>query len=350
MEMMRDDAYRSYPGPAAWRADELAADDWLSVLTPAHEAELESAVHSLPADYAHWIQLRREDVPLPTLGPLLDSVNQELEHGKGFAVLRGLNVSAEDVDYAYRVNWVLALNLGQVICQNANGEVIGAVQAQVTGEPTADTRGYISNAELRFHCDGGDVASLLCVRQAPEGGSNSLVSAVSVHNAMFEECPQHLSALYRGMPMYMRKEGDYLESSELPRQPLFMPQGEHLLCWSNLKLMELAYATAGRAMPEEERAALDAFEAIAERPEYKLSLKLQPGDLLLTHNFVCMHKRAGFVDDPDPAKSRLMLRLWYNIADGRANAVQSAEGRKGYFTQSPPVITATFGTPGISGS
>ena len=91
-------------------------------------------------------------------------------------------------------------------------------------------------------------------------------------------------------------------------------------------------------MPAPERAALDALEEIAERPQYKLTFKLRPGDMLLTHNYVCMHNRTGFVDDSDPAQSRLMLRLWYNIPGGRVEAVQPPEKRGGYFVQNPYVI------------
>ena len=91
-------------------------------------------------------------------------------------------------------------------------------------------------------------------------------------------------------------------------------------------------------MPLEQRAALDALEEIAERAEYKLTFKLQPGDMLLVHNFVCMHKRSRFEDHPDPEKSRLMLRLWYNIPGGRVESVQQPEQRRGYFTDAPFVI------------
>ncbi len=272
------------------------------------------------------------------MGPRLNAINEELETCLFFAVVRGIDLPPNDITYAYRVNWVLAKALGDVIAQNTNGEVIGAVQAVVQATDNGiQTRGYVSNAELRFHCDGGDVASLLCVRQAPEGGMNTLVSMHRIHNIMAQECPEHLQTLYRGLQMYMRKEGD-LESANIPRRPLFFPQEDHLLAYANIRLMELPYESAGLPMPEDERAALDAFEEIAERPENILKIKLQPGDLLLTHNFVCMHKRSGFIDDPDPEKSRLMLRLWYNIEGSRVEAIQPKEMRSGYFTQAPYVI------------
>lgn len=338
--------FKQYPGPAAWRSDDFADDQWLEVLNPGQQEELQRAAQSLVNDESEWVQMGADDAPLSSLGTLLASVTTELEQGRGFAVLRGLNVPRPDenlseLDWAYRLNWVLALNLGEVIAQNARGEVIGAVQAVVDATDNGlETRGYVSNAELRFHCDGGDIVSLLCVRQAPEGGANSLVSMVSIHNTMVEECPQHLATLYRGLSMYMRKE-EGIESAELPRRPLFYPQDDALLAWCNLRLMELPYEAAGEDMPGDERAALDAFEEIAERSEHRLSLKLQPGDLLLTHNFVCMHKRAGFTDDPDSDKSRLMLRLWYNIPGGRVTAVQSPSHRGGYFTKFPLCIRAS---------
>ncbi len=102
--------------------------------------------------------------------------------------------------------------------------------------------------------------------------------------------------------------------------------------------MELPYESAGKPMPAEARAALDALEEIAERPEHKLTFRLRPGDMLLVHNYICMHKRSHFVDDPEPDKSRLMLRLWYNVPGGRVEAIQRPEQRGGYFTQSPYVI------------
>ena len=268
----------------------------------------------------------------------LVKTNEELDRGRGFVLLRDLGINGDDIDLAYRVNWILALGLGDVIAQNANGEVIGAVQAVVQADDNgANTRGYVSNAELRFHCDGGDVASLVCVRQAPEGGLSSLVSMISIHNAIVKECPEHLETLYEGFHLYGRKEGD-MDSSISPLIPIFMPKNDHLLCFINLRLMELPYETQGEPMPQEKRAALDAIEEIAERPEYKLQFKLQPGDMLLVQNYTCMHKRSGFTDDPDPEKSRLMLRLWYNIRGGRGETIQAPEKRAGYFDKSPYVI------------
>ena len=335
---------KQFNGVSAWHSEEFSGTSWIDVLTSEQKRELGAAARALPDDDTQWLGISREDLNLPTLQPRLDLVNKNLEEGSGFALLRGLDIPPSDLgrysqeDFAYRINWAVAVALGNVIAQNVNGEVIGAVQAVVAaGDNGMDTRGYVSNAELRFHCDGGDIASLLCVRQAPEGGFSSLVSMHTIHDVMAAECPEHLSMLYRGLHMFMRAEGD-LDSKVIPRRPLFYDRDDHLLAWANLRLMELPYESSGKPMPAAERAALDAFEEIAERPEYKLTFKLQPGDMLLVHNFICMHNRTHFTDDPAPEKSRLMLRLWYNIPGGRVEAIQPPEQRGGYFNQAPRVI------------
>ena len=330
--------FKAYPGPAAWRADDFTDNSWVNVLSREQKRELTFAAQGLPDDEHQWLAMSRDNLDLPALSPLFDAVTAALEQGRGFVLLRGIDLSRDDVDFAYRVNWILATALGEVIAQNANGEVIGAVTSVVEASDNGlETRGYVSNAELRFHCDGGDVATLLCVRQAPEGGSSALASMQTIHITMIEECPEQAQTLYDGLSIYMHKVGN-LAGRTMPKRPVFFPQEDHLLSWANLRLMELPYEASGKQMPGDQRAALDAFEEIAERRENKLTFKLQPGDMLLVHNNVCLHKRSSFTDDPDPDKKRLMLRLWYNVPGGRAEAVTPKDRRKGYFTQNPYVI------------
>lgn len=332
------DLQEAFEGRAAWRRSDFDGEDWIEELTADENAELHAAALALPQDEDLWMDLAPSDIAVPALVQRLARVTHELDEGAGFALLRGIDLPTDNVDYAYRVNWVLALLLGDVIAQNAKGELIGAVQAEVQADDNGlATRGYVSNAELRFHCDGGDVASLLCVRQAPEGGESSLVSMVRIHNDMLRECPHHLETLYRGMETHIRAE-EGMASDTIPRQSIFMPQHDHLLAWCNLRLMELPYEARGETMPSDERAALDAFEEIAERPENIFSFKMQPGDMFLTHNFVCMHKRSAFVDDPALDKKRLLLRLWYNIPGGRVEKALPPDTRKGYFTKAPHII------------
>ncbi len=107
----------------------------------------------------------------------------------------------------YRLYWIIAISLGTVVPQNAKGEMIGAVTDLIGGAARGtDDRGYTSSDELRFHCDGGGASSLFCVRQAPIGGENAVVSLLSVYNELLAHHPDQLEVLYRGFPLYQRKE------------------------------------------------------------------------------------------------------------------------------------------------
>ena len=330
--------YKNYDIKSAWKKDDFIDNSWITYLSDNQREELYKAALSLPDNESDWLKLKKEDIKIPLLQSLLDESNLELDSGRGFVLLKNLGEFEQDESLAYRINWVLALCLGDVIAQNANGEVIGPVKAIVNATDNgADTRGYVSNAELRFHCDGGDVASLLCVRQAPKGGLSTIVSLPTIHNIMLSECPEHLDTMYKGFKLYMRKEGD-LESSVVGPIPIFIPQEDDLLSFINIRLMELPFETQGIPMPKNQRLALDAFESIAERADTKFEFKLQSGDMLLCHNFRCMHKRSSFIDHEDPKKCRLMLRLWYNLRNGKVEKMTGSSDRPGYFDKAPYVI------------
>jgi hypothetical protein len=65
------------------------------------------------------------------------------------------------------------------------------------------------------------------------------------------------------------------------------------------------------------RAALDALDAALDDPELHLEMDLEPGDVQLVHNHQLLHDRTAFVDDPDPARRRHLLRLWLCPPIGR---------------------------------
>ena len=46
-------------------------------------------------------------------------------------------------------------------------------------------------------------------------------------------------------------------------------------------------------------------------------MQLQPGDMQFVYNHSLLHDRTAFVDWPDPAKRRHLLRLWLSIPEDR---------------------------------
>jgi len=324
-------------------SDFKSEEDFSHHLSPKELEELFQAAKSLPADTTKWIGMQPTAFKTSTLSNSIAKITDDLENGRGIGLIRGINLAGLDEDMIQRLYWIIAINLGEVIPQNAKGELMGGVQALVKGPRTADVRGYVSNEALRFHCDGGDVAALFCIRQAPVGGRSALVSLPAIHNIMLEEAPDLLEVLYKGYPIYARKEfdadGNALEGSGQAtdmRLPAYSVEDGRVSGFINLQLFELAYTATGRKMPAKERAALDKVEEIAEREDVKITFKMVPGDLFLMHNLQSMHKRTGFEDDP--AAPRLLLRLWYNIRNARKLNPILAMGPRAVYKEVPPVI------------
>ncbi|HSS01855.1 MAG TPA: TauD/TfdA family dioxygenase, partial [Kofleriaceae bacterium] len=70
-------------------------------------------------------------------------------------------------------------------------------------------------------------------------------------------------------------------------------------------------------LSDRQRAALDLFDAVLDDPAIHLEMDLEPGDVQLVHNHQLLHDRTAFVDDPDPARRRHLLRLWLCPPVGR---------------------------------
>lgn len=330
-------------GKRAWTRADLNKDDgWNLVLGPTEIGELEDAARSLPDDLNAWVQMSREDIKAPHLAAKLQSASDEIEDGFGFAKISGLDISGYDADMLHRTYWIIAVLLGNVITQNAKGELIGYLTDKIDGAPRGDNdRGYTSSDELRFHCDGGEVSALFCVRQAPTGGVNSIVSLLSVYNEILEKHPEHLESLYRGFPIYMRKEGDddRLGKVQERRIPSISEKEGRITAWVNLKLAELASSLSDSPFSDSDMAALRTLEDVAEQDALKFDFRLEPGELVIVNNLSLMHKRSAFQDDADPAKKRLLLRLWLNLYS-RPEVDPNVAGIMKGFGNTEPIITA----------
>ena len=95
MERAMTDLIQTTPltGPSVWRGADFAADDgWVHHLTAAEIDDLDRALAGVRARGLDFPHIARADFPLPTLSPVLARVADELEDGRGFALLRGLPV------------------------------------------------------------------------------------------------------------------------------------------------------------------------------------------------------------------------------------------------------------------
>ena len=103
--------------------------------------------------------------------------------------------------------WIIGTGLGEPVMQNAEEKCSVWLQTALRERSAASIPGYESNDELRFHCDGGDCIGMSCIRQAPRGGTNGLVSLFAVYNEILEKhlsiCPR-LRGVIRSMRVKSR--------------------------------------------------------------------------------------------------------------------------------------------------
>ena len=329
----------------AWRPAELAQTGWTTGLSAGEISDLHVMADALPSDSASWLAFDVRGIITPAVEALLHRARDELATGRGFVLFRGLDAS--DIERLRRVFWIIGNGLGEPVMQNARGEVLSLVADRFAGaERGVDTRGYESNDELRFHCDGGDCIGMSCVRQAPEGGGNGLVSLFTLYNEILAKHPQHLDALMQGFPLYSRKEqGDPEATKKLgvvqqSRIPVFAWHDGSMSTWLNIQLAELAAQVSGQAFTDAERDALACLEGIANDPEMQLTFRQEPGDVIFINNLAVMHRRDKYYDAADSQQKRMLYRMWINLRDARPVIGQHAALRRGIRGPKPMIAAA----------
>ena len=81
-------------GAGGWCGAEVVdSDDWRVELSAVHQAELRAAVGAVESAGLGLADFSREDFPLPTLGPLLHRLVDELMDGRGFVLLQDTPVA-----------------------------------------------------------------------------------------------------------------------------------------------------------------------------------------------------------------------------------------------------------------
>lgn len=300
---------RLVTGRRVWRGPEQAErSDWILELGDAERAELERAVALARARGLTLDRATRDDFALETLAPRLADVGRELAEGRGFVLLRGVPIAGRPADDIALMYWGIGLHLGVAVSQSAAGDRLGHVIDRGTGNTE---RYYTRGGALEFHMDPVDVVGLLCLRQARSGGASRIASALAVHNAILAERPDLLALLYRGFYNSRRAHG---EATSPARVPVFAEGGHGLECYL-LPITIRQAVEEGYALSAAEQEALDFVGAVADRPELRLDMDFREGDIQFLNNRTILHARTDYVDDPDPALKRHLLRLWLMMPD-----------------------------------
>ena len=304
---------------SAWKASEHRSDrSWLYALDRDDLAEIEGALADVKAHGLVPPAFGRDDFRIPRLGAKLQALNDELNHGRGFFVLRGIPVDRYPLDDIKAIYWGIGVHMGDPVLQNKKGDLVSHVEDRGDDYSEHNVRLYSTAAAANPHNDPSDCVGLLCVRTSPQGGTSMIASATAIYNRILETHPEHLSVLARGFPHAVRGEGNTRSTSETtPPIPVYSWFGGKLSCCLNSKSSKTARELENSSLSDDEVAAIKAVEDLVEDPEFCLTMDFRPGDIQFLNNYVILHTRTAFQDGRDLGQRRLLLRLWLNLREGR---------------------------------
>jgi hypothetical protein len=300
---------RPLEGPPVWHGRDLRAkSDWIRILGPRDLDRLRRGLQTVR--HRKFQEISRED--FPDAADLVDSLRAELLRGRGFVLVRGIDLDEFSVEDAARLFWGLGAHVGPALPQNRKGHLIGHVKDMGFHADDPNVRLYQTTERQGFHTDSCDVVGLFCLSAARRGGISSLASTWTAFNVMLHRRPDLVGALFE--PIWTDHRGEHPPGSN----PWFSIP---VLSWHRRRILGLyqrRYIESAQRFPEvprlqdRQKKALDLFDEVLE--EVALPMELEPGDIQFVHNHQILHDRTAFEDDPK--KPRHLLRLWLAPRDG----------------------------------
>jgi hypothetical protein len=298
--------------------------------TPAHLAAIDELMDKLADDQRPFHAITKADFSHPALDADLADLLAYIKTGPGIVVMRGFPVDKYTLSEMQTVYWGIGAHFGTGCSQSADGDYLG----HVTNVEKA-SRGYTTARELSLHTDSAEIVGLLCVRDAREGGMSIYANSLKVHEIIARERPEYLAVLERGFRCDRRGEEAPEDAAVTPyRVPVFSEQDGVLSTRFVRGVIDRGAAALGEPLSPLETEALAFFEAVAQRDEVRLELTLKPGEASFISNYEMLHARTAFVDHDEPAKKRLLYRLWLEGAPPRpmrkeVHLYQNRSGRMG---------------------
>ena len=309
------------PGRAAWRGADLSSRrDWVYELSADEIEELRAVVERVRAAGLALDELRREDVPLPLLSPVIDGWADELDAGRGFVLVRGVPVD----------------ELGEDGCGD---RLRGARRApRRAGVAERCRRSARARPRRRLGPGRSDRASLPDAAGAavPRGRVRRRRVALSAAGQVGRPvADRQLGHGRRGGGPTSPRPGRAAAGAVVlrslrrgtARRAAVVRDADRVGAAGPVPLRVSALVHRQGADPLRRTAAdgrqvelLDLIDALAQDPELHLDMDFVPGDIQWLANRTILHSRTAYEDDDDPARRRHLLRLWLtlhrNVVDG----------------------------------
>ncbi|MGH8664547.1 MAG: TauD/TfdA family dioxygenase [Burkholderiales bacterium] len=307
--------HRPIEGACAWTGAELRnKTDWIRPFEPAELAEIDAAVRAVQGRGLDWMDVSRDDFPLPTFGAEIAKIAQELETGRGMIMLRGLpqTYTPQELRLAY---WGIGAHIGTAVSQGGTGELLGLVEDEGKAVDVTKRRGSKNALELDFHADRSDVVGLLCVRKAKAGGMSRVASATAIHNEILRRRSDLIDVFYADW--HNSRQGDERsgEARAYPKPFFGFRDGYFTGLVSPLYIRSAQQFPEVPRLTQQQQEALELYTQLSD--ELALDMAFEPGDIQLLNNHLTYHSRTSFEDYAEPERKRLLLRLWLSVPGSR---------------------------------
>lgn len=249
-------------------------------------------------------QANKSNFRLPNLRAKLEQIRDDVYDGRGFAVLRGLDVDSYSSDDLGIVNFGITSYIAEVRgVQDRHGELIMHVQNRGT-----DDEEHNATVRKPFHTDTVcDVLVLVTKECAAEGGASCLVSGWTVYNEIAATRPDIIHTLakndwphdtYGRLPAFHRRPLLYWEDGNI-----IWVYSQRLLTGS----MPHSPRTPGiPGLTLRQANAIGYVQYVSGKHAIKTSM--EKGDIRFVNNMGIMHCRESFKDSSE--NKRHLLRLW----------------------------------------
>jgi hypothetical protein len=314
--------------PAGWTAGSLKEVSHWSYRINSNDAdELAAAVVTVRRNGVAMVDIKKEDFPLKGFADVLADVRRELMDGRGIVMMQDFPLERFDREGTAIAYIGLGAHLGLTMSQNKLGHILGHVKDLGGDYNDPNTRGYMTNAEMRFHTDACDYVGLLCLQTPMSGGASRIASSVTVYNTMLKRRPELVEALCGD---YYRSRSGEISPGDLPyfKQPIFSFQDGYFSATGAGAVIDKAQNLPG--VPKFTPVQKEAIEVYRQTvDELALDIDFKRGDIQFLNNFVMLHTRREYRDWPQPERKRHLLRLWLFDPEGRPIPKAQREGRFG---------------------
>ena len=308
--------------PGSWVGRDFAnPEDWLTVWSAQAVSEINTATRELETANRVAGHFDQNQFVIPSAESEIQSILDDLENGKGFAIVRGLSISEMDQSDCEALFWGVVNHFGNPVSQNAKGERLGHVIDLGLDANNNKVRNYQTSAELFFHNDACDVLALMCLQPAKTGGQSRLASIPDLFNAMFEQDESLTRELF--LPFTFDRRGEPGRPDEDQNPYYLLPVFNYYAGYLTARLTPRSYIHSAQRFKNAPRLskrmgmALDLMEEIVIRPEISFSFEMEAGDIQLINNYCVFHSRTEYEDFHDPGQKRHLLRTWLSVSNSR---------------------------------